>query len=74
MYPTMSGNADRDSHGLTSGAPRPEAVSVERAAALVGCHVNTIRRLIWAGKLKAFRVGRVIRIRRDVLNAFTKER
>ena len=53
---------------------RREAVSVETAARLLDCHVNTIRNLIRAGKLKAFRVGRAVRIRRDILNEFTKSR
>lgn len=51
-----------------------EAVSVETAARLLDCSEKTIRRLIIAGTLRAFRVGRLIRIRRDVLKAYSESR
>lgn len=75
MYPTMASPPARLTGSSTTATPvRAEAVTVARAAALLDCHVDTVRRLIRAGKLKVFRVGRGIRIRRDVLNEFTKSR
>jgi excisionase family DNA binding protein len=44
-----------------------DAVSITDAARLLDVHYETVRRLVASGKLEAFRVGRVIRIRRSVL-------
>lgn len=52
---------------------RREAVSVQRAAHLLDVHEMTVRRLVWAGKLKSFRVGSAVRIRLDTLIAYTKD-
>ena len=38
-------------------------LTVESAAALLDCHPDTVRRLIANGDLKAYRVGRLIRIK-----------
>jgi excisionase family DNA binding protein len=37
-------------------------VSVNQAAARLGVHVYTVRRLVWRGILPAIKVGRVLRI------------
>lgn len=47
--------------------PRPEAVSILKAAALMDVHPETIRRLIKAGKLPAIRLGGQWRIKLSVL-------
>lgn len=58
----------------SAATPRREAVSVKRAAELLDVHPKTVRRLIKGGKLQTFRVGRLIRIRRDVLADFARAR
>lgn len=47
-----------------------ESYTIEEAARLLKVHRDTIRRKIRSGELEAFRVGRVIRIRKDVLEKF----
>ncbi len=51
--------------------PKPEAVSPERAAALLDVHPQTIRREIDRGHLIAFKVGSQTRILRSELIAYT---
>lgn len=51
--------------------PKPEALSPERAAALLDVHPETIRREIARGRLKAFRVGAQWRILRSDLHTYT---
>lgn len=43
--------------------PRPEAISILKAAALMDVHPETIRRLIKSGQLPAIRLGGQWRIR-----------
>lgn len=43
-----------------------EYVTLKQAAAMYGCSVRTLRRLIEAGKIPAYRIGdNVIRLRLD---------
>lgn len=44
-----------------------EAVSMADAAKLLDVHYETVRRLVSRGELEAFKVGRVLRIRKAVL-------
>ena len=44
-------------------------VSLADAAEMIGCHPKTLRRLIAAGRLTGYRVGRAIRIDLDELYA-----
>lgn len=66
--------SDDDRQRDTPPTVRREAVGIDDAARLLDVHPMTIRRLIWAGKLRVFRVGRLIRIRRDVLAEFSRSR
>ncbi|OZC70225.1 DNA-binding protein [Rhodococcus sp. 06-470-2] len=47
-----------------------EYLSLQDAAAIVGVHVDTLRKAIASRKLKALRAGRQIRIRRTDLDAW----
>ena len=40
----------------------PQYLSVDQAAAALGCHPNTVRRMVTNGQLRYKRVGRGIRI------------
>lgn len=51
---------------------RREALSIDAAAQLLDVSAKTLRRLIRARKLQAFRVGRQWRIRRDVLAEWSR--
>lgn len=54
-----------------TGADSPEYLSVAIAAARLGCAEMTIRRMIAQGDLRAYRFGRLIRIKpSDLEKAF----
>lgn len=45
----------------------PDTIDVRRAAALLGCHPETVRRWVWSGRLSARREGRrLVMARADV--------
>jgi excisionase family DNA binding protein len=49
---------------------RPDALlTLQQASALMQCHSRTLRRWIHQGTLRAYRCGRVLRIRREDLDA-----
>lgn len=73
MYPTMATSHDRVSTPATSTVRR-EAVSIDVAAELLDVSAKTVWRLVKAGKLRGFRVGRLWRIRRDVLARYSESR
>jgi excisionase family DNA binding protein len=50
--------------------PPRDAVSVQQAAALLDVHEDTIYRLIAAGRISSFRVGRSVRILTSALRAY----
>jgi excisionase family DNA binding protein len=51
--------------------PQPDSLySVREVAGQLGVHPETIRRLIHDGRLDAVRVGRVLRVHRQALEAF----
>ncbi len=53
---------------MNTSSTLPPLLRIEEAAALLGCHPNTVRRAIRAGELPAVQVGaRTTRILRDVL-------
>jgi excisionase family DNA binding protein len=52
--------------------PVKGALSIKEAAVVLDVHEMTVRRLIKAGKLAAFRVGRIIRIRRGSLAEYSR--
>jgi len=45
-------------------------VSLAQAAAITGLSIRTLRRAIDAGRLRAFRVGRILRLRVDNLEGW----
>lgn len=47
-----------------------EAYTVKEAAEVLGCHTVTIRRAIDAGELKSAKIGKIIRISKEDLNAY----
>ncbi len=47
-------------------------LSVEQAAETLNCSTDTVRRMIANGKLRAFRVGRLIRLRPEDLQKSLK--
>ena len=51
-----------------------KSISQQAAAEALSVHPVTIRRLITAGKLKAFKVGRVWRIREVDLLEYTRRK
>lgn len=55
-------------------ATLPEYLSIADAAApgILNCHPDTIRRMVSRGELKAYRFGRLIRIKRDDLEKAMK--
>lgn len=50
----------------------PELLTINEVAKMLNLHEITIRRHIKQGKLKAFKVGRKVRIRREDLEEFIK--
>jgi excisionase family DNA binding protein len=52
-----------------SGSVPPHYISVANAAALWNCHPKTIRNLINDGKLTGYKVGRVLRVDPEELEA-----
>jgi excisionase family DNA binding protein len=50
----------------------PEFLSVEEIARMLGLHEMTVRRHINQGRLKAIRVGRKVRIRKEDLEEFLR--
>jgi excisionase family DNA binding protein len=55
---------------MTTFDATPGLYSVREAAHRLGVHPETIRRLIREGRLDAIRVGRVLRVHREALDAF----
>lgn len=55
-----------------SVAKRTQALSIRDAAEAFGVSTDTIRRRIADGTLPAFKVGRVIRIRPEDVDAFMR--
>lgn len=53
---------------------RAGAVGINKAAEYLGCHPDTVRRLIKAKKLDAFKVGRDWRIAKTVLREIMRLR
>ena len=51
-----------------------EALSMRAVAELLDVHYETVRRAVARGELEAFRVGRVLRIRRDVVRTYVLKR
>lgn len=47
---------------------------VERVAELLDLHPDTIRRYIREGKLKAYKIGKGFRIKKESLDKFLEER
>lgn len=47
--------------------------SVKEIANKVGVHPNTVRNWIESGDLKAYKLGRVLRIKKEDFEAFAKE-
>ncbi len=56
----------------TSTVQPPSYLSIDGTSQELGCSPDTVRRLIARGELKAYRVGRLIRIRREDLNRALK--
>ena len=50
-----------------------EYCTIKEVAEIVGVHSNTVRNWIDNGDLKAYKLGKVIRIRKEDLEAFAKE-
>lgn len=50
-----------------------EYCTIKEVAETVGVHSNTVRNWIDSGDLKAYKLGKVIRIRKEDLEAFAKE-
>jgi excisionase family DNA binding protein len=75
MYPTMAHTSSRYPTPSPATTPvRREAVSIDVAAELLDVSGKTVRRLVKAGTLRAFRVGRLWRIRRDELRRYSESR
>lgn len=53
--------------------PQPEALAVPRVARLLGVCEKTVRRLIWCGRLPAFKVGRLTRVSIEDLRAYRQQ-
>jgi len=53
---------------LSSAGGEPRLVSVREVADLLGVHPETVRRLIYDGRLDAVRVGRVLRVHRGAVD------
>ena len=54
--------------------PREQPLTIPEAADLIGVSPRTARRLITAGELRAYRVGRLVRVREADANAFVAAR
>lgn len=50
-----------------------EYCTIKEVAEIVGVHSNTVRNWIDSGDLKAYKLGKVIRIRKEDLETFAKE-
>jgi excisionase family DNA binding protein len=51
----------------------PPTISIAEAATQLGCHPDTVRRMIAAGTLPAFRVGpRLIRLKQEDVAAVAR--
>lgn len=50
-----------------------ESFSPKEVAARLGISVDSVRRLVKAGQLRAMRVGRVLRIRESAIEQFMEE-
>ena len=59
---------------LTEEEKRSRPLNVEEVAEYLQIHPNTIFKWIKAGKLKAYKVGREWRIKRDDLDSFIVEK
>lgn len=45
-------------------------IAVKRAADILGVHEKTVRRMIKRDELKAYRIGRMLRVQEDDLKAY----
>lgn len=57
-------------HVVPSERQHDALYSVREVAGQLGVHPETIRRLIHDGRLDAVRVGRVLRVHKDAVDAF----
>lgn len=57
---------------MSTTPPLPEWRSVVEAARHLGLSPKTVRKLIEADELRAYRFGRVVRINLDDINAYIK--
>lgn len=63
------GLAVSSDHVNTTQDPKPEAISIQRAAIILDVHENTIYNWIRSGYLKAIKIGpRIVRIPRSELS------
>ena len=67
MNPTNSIPAEA---APANGAPGPAFLTVQQVGARIQVQPFTVRRWIWAGKLKACLLGACVRIRREDLELF----
>jgi excisionase family DNA binding protein len=51
-----------------------DLVDVRRAAALAGCHPETVRRWVWSGRLAARRRGNRLLVARDDVEALAEDK
>jgi excisionase family DNA binding protein len=56
-------------HSTTVVAGLRRLLSTEEASVYLGCHLRTVFRLIDEGRLKAYRLGRVLKFRQEDLDA-----
>lgn len=59
---------------MNDSEKRKGSVGIQTAAEILGCHPDTVRRLIRSGKIDAFKVGRDWRIAKAVLREFMRLR
>lgn len=66
--PTKGDQLDEVMASIKAGLTMPQAAKV------TGFHIETLRKWYRSGKLPVFRVGNVVRVNRDALAKFLKER
>lgn len=74
----MTSTEPRKSKAVESGAPDagepfPEVMTIEQAARYLQLHPQVVYRHVRAGTLPASRIGRTIRFKRSVLDAFLEQ-
>lgn len=73
VLPTLTRKGPKDHAGRTLRAVGPENIewlSTQAAAARLGITTRTLYRFIDQGELPAYRMGRVIRLKRDEVDSF----